>query len=906
MYCVSETSTCSRTTTLLCNITDASSPNVAPECLCGTKTVHTICEKSKTGAYCIASEAINFCGKQCDLGKYRNLDNGACVGCSAGRWSNSTDIRSDDECKGRCGPGKWSMTMGLTSNDLCDSCSEGKWSDTIGLTSNNACKLCSRGRYSETAGLTSNEECDKCPTGWFQNFTAKNYCLPCVPGEHQDEEGKESCKKCSAPNYFSDQVAQTNCKTKEDFICTDAKKIPNEELTACEKPQWTLPSECGTDQYLDNRNGKDSGFCAMCPSGGYCASEDIEYKKLGPKFGYWPIPLDEQFFTRNNTSPFAECFYPPACLGFPNEKYSKQFYSNNTREIDLSTVMPPANFKSRNVSMTCNTELGFLNQSRLCSRCNASSRRDGAHKCKLCPNNEQNYALMVLGIFCVLGVFIFIAGTSIASAGKQDLSESVQKILINYLQVAALARQFPLRWPEELNVLFEFQGAISTLGDHLVNPDCIVQSIDEAALMYVKQAFFASMPFIIALFSFFFWYIYGLVIKSSPFFQKRIKDDDTTSKDKWVVTVGSLLYLIYPTLISNAFKLFDCTDIGGRSYLQSDLEERCYVGRHMLMVFILGLPQLIIFVLGLPLLLFWFLLKNHDELHTKHAVLARYGLFYDAYRKDKYYWELIIVIRKITIVLLSLLGAVVGVRRQAQLTLLVLLICIILEITAKPYKETTPRHRILPMLEFSSLCVQWLTMWSGLMIFTSLDEGSTLLVEFLTVSVVVLNAIMLICLLFNLMRECASEKLDDEIVENMGKMLRSVATMGKNINFSRSREMNLDVVAGDGTGTGTETKEDENDNEIEMTWALDNPALDVEEAVKNRGFMAAAPPSPTKQGEGKGKQKGKGIGKGPDLYSNPMKKKKKDTSNITIHIDEASGKKYSFNETTKETKWLVM
>merc|ERR1719272_2759647 len=133
------------------------------------------------------------------------------------------------------------------------------------------------------------------------------------------------------------------------------------------------------------------------------------------------------------------------------------------------------------------------------------------------------------------------------------------------------------------------------------------------------------------------------------------------------------------------------------------------------------------------------------------------------------------------------------------------------------------------------------------------------------------------------MRECASEKLDDEIVENMGKMLRSVATMGKNINFSRSREMNLDVVAGDGTGTGTETKEDENDNEIEMTWALDNPALDVEEAVKTRGFMAAAPPSPTKQGEGKG------IGKVQDLYSNPKKKKKKDTSNITIHIDEASG-----------------
>ena len=35
-----------------------------------------------------------------------------------------------------------------------------------------------------------------------------------------------------------------------------------------------------------------------------------------------------------------------------------------------------------------------------------------------------------------------------------------QKILINYLQVATLARGFPLRWPPALQGLFEFQGAI--------------------------------------------------------------------------------------------------------------------------------------------------------------------------------------------------------------------------------------------------------------------------------------------------------------------------------------------------------------------------------------------------------------------------------------------------------------
>jgi len=46
----------------------------------------------------------------------------------------------------------------------------------------------------------------------------------------------------------------------------------------------------------------------------------------------------------------------------------------------------------------------------------------------------------------VLGGVTFIAGTAIASAGNQELSESVQKITLNYFQVAAMIKVFPLRY----------------------------------------------------------------------------------------------------------------------------------------------------------------------------------------------------------------------------------------------------------------------------------------------------------------------------------------------------------------------------------------------------------------------------------------------------------------------------
>jgi hypothetical protein len=101
---------------------------------------------------------------------------------------------------------------------------------------------------------------------------------------------------------------------------------------------------------------------------------------------------------------------------------------------------------------------------------------------------------MMLGALVLVGVLVFMSGTAISSAGQQKLSESVQKILLNYLQVVTMARSFPLRWPQALEGLFDFQGAFSTVGDHLVNPDCVSDTATAAELVYNKQAVFAFMP----------------------------------------------------------------------------------------------------------------------------------------------------------------------------------------------------------------------------------------------------------------------------------------------------------------------------------------------------------------------------------------------------------------------------
>jgi NADH:ubiquinone oxidoreductase subunit 5 (subunit L)/multisubunit Na+/H+ antiporter MnhA subunit len=226
---------------------------------------------------------------------------------------------------------------------------------------------------------------------------------------------------------------------------------------------------------------------------------------------------------------------------------------------------------------------------------------------------------------------------AINDAGKQTLSASMQKILINYLQVAALFNAFPLRWPAEVELLFEAQGAVSTVGEHLVNPDCVRTTQTAAEWYYSKQQFFAALPFIVVAASFVIWYIYGR-IKNRPFFDKETTETNLTTKDKFVVNITTVLYLLYPTLCKNTFGLFDCKIIGGQAYLKVDLEEKCYQGRHQTMMVLLGVGQLVVYVIGLPLVVLVFLRRNHDSLRT-HVSQARYGLFYGGYKTDRFFWS---------------------------------------------------------------------------------------------------------------------------------------------------------------------------------------------------------------------------------------------------------------------------
>jgi hypothetical protein len=190
------------------------------------------------------------------------------------------------------------------------------------------------------------------------------------------------------------------------------------------------------------------------------------------------------------------------------------------------------------------------------------------------------------------------------------------------------------------------QGSISTLGEHIVNVDCVVGTGSSAALFYGKLVFFALLPVGASVLAFCFWYFYG-IRKATHFFAKRASRREKTPKDKWIASVGVVVFLLYPTLCEEAFSTFSCKWVGTKQYLQVDLEEPCFEGRHETMILALAVPLLLAYVIGLPALVLLFLIRNNAASGSRNhgtddsddqlsgtgvfgnpIVITRWGLFF--------------------------------------------------------------------------------------------------------------------------------------------------------------------------------------------------------------------------------------------------------------------------------------
>ena len=335
----------------------------------------------------------------------------------------------------------------------------------------------------------------------------------------------------------------------------------------------------------------------------------------------------------------------------------------------------------------------------------------------------------------------FIKLNLMQKKGKQK-QENARSIGMSFVQVISLLNSFPVAWPQLFLTMFQVGGAVTVLGQHLVNLKCMYPDLSEADVFWryvqfivfvflcslhkfqLTFAFFnvllflftistrlmwSVLPLLLPLLSVVFWYTFHFFKPTElQLLHQNIK-----------VTVVCVLYIIWPGLCGETMQMFACRTICGNELLIVDLEEECWTGRHAMYAGALGLPMLFLYVVGFPTVVFVLMKRMRRRSRMKgidiDEMKGNFHLsrFYTMFRPGVWWWEGTVAIRKILIVVIGVFGTSMG-GMQVHFTAFLMVVVMVITAKVRPYGD----KRELMLLEMFSLFMIWMTLW-GATVFNS-------------------------------------------------------------------------------------------------------------------------------------------------------------------------------------------
>ena len=166
--------------------------------------------------------------------------------------------------------------------------------------------------------------------------------------------------------------------------------------------------------------------------------------------------------------------------------------------------------------------------------------------------------------------------------------------------------------------------------------------------------------------------------------------------------------------------MLSCRQIDSTFRLIRDLDLECFSGSHFYWAVLGGVPGLLLWVAGIPLGT-WLLLQERKDQLENNEIKSKYGFLFKGYRPSTYYWESVIMYRKVAMIFVSVFLQALGTRVQAFCVFLVIIFFVVLTSKKRPYLT-----RQLNDLEQISLITSGVTIYSGLFFLSSLDSGSSI------------------------------------------------------------------------------------------------------------------------------------------------------------------------------------
>jgi hypothetical protein len=419
---------------------------------------------------------------------------------------------------------------------------------------------------------------------------------------------------------------------------------------------------CSSGSYSLTEN---STICTSCPSSAECLGGALVY----PTAGHWR--------SSNLTSNIMSCPKPSSCLG----------HANYTSLVG-----------------TC--KRGYHNN--LCAVCEPDWSKTSADTCSPCPEVSLNILRLAgIGVLVVIAVSVLIYMTM--SRTSVNLRSVFFKILLDYFQLVALTAAFKLQWPSFVVALFSSLSVSSEATDQFVSYDCFLD-IDQSPVYYKRLLLICLLPVIaaglVAIGSFVVWF----------FFEGKFKNTFLTS-------LVIVMFLIHPNVIKAMFSCFNCMEIEpGQLWLRDSLDIECWTGEHLWSAVLIALPGLVVWGLGIPTVTLLILIKIRGQL-GKSASSKKFAFLYQGLKPSHFYWEFVILYRKILITILSVFLSPVSIPVQALLLLAVLVLAAFMQSRCSPYTL-----EVLNQLELLSIASATCTIYCGCFYLTGdLNESTKIL-----------------------------------------------------------------------------------------------------------------------------------------------------------------------------------
>ncbi|EFA78115.1 Pol [Heterostelium album PN500] len=289
--------------------------------------------------------------------------------------------------------------------------------------------------------------------------------------------------------------------------------------------------------------------------------------------------------------------------------------------------------------------------------------------CSSCNNTEQYYSWFGGCIECTqtnkLVIAIVIIGMILLVlwSHKSDSSSGLMNIVVYFAQtIMVLSKGVNFSILSLLNLQLE-SGGSSIIGSICPGP------FDYYERHYMTFLVFPAVIFILLIFT--------LIITII----RKFKPNDQPIFPRQFGSFVKLLMNIYSPISTATFTIFFCQQIGiGNSVLVTDSSVQCSGNQYRTALKISY--SMLIVVLGIPMIIFILLFKNRKH-NNDASIIRTYGAFILKYKTSYYYWDVILLFRRLVIVLVSIMDQDTPIR--SFLLIGVSLISVLLQLKHSPF-----------------------------------------------------------------------------------------------------------------------------------------------------------------------------------------------------------------------------